>query len=85
MYRNYLIRAIRLAKSQRKLSEKLQVSPSNINKWLNCRVNIPVEHALNIEVFSEGKIKAEKLAPYAKKQIQGYKRYLRQMYHHKTN
>ncbi len=62
----FLLKAIMIRGSRRILSKELGVSPQVINSWLNRRVNIPLQYALEIERLTEGEITWQSLTPYLK-------------------
>ncbi|MDX2164347.1 MAG: Cro/CI family transcriptional regulator [Gammaproteobacteria bacterium] len=72
-----LIEAIRFFDSQQKLSKVLGVNRKVINNWLNMSVRVPVQHAMSIEILTDGKVRAEKLSPHARAQIMKYKTFLK--------
>jgi DNA-binding transcriptional regulator YdaS (Cro superfamily) len=72
-----LIEAIRFFDSQQKLSKVLGVNRKVINNWLNMSVRVPVQHAMSIEILTDGEILAEKLSPHARTQIMKYKTFLK--------
>jgi len=72
-----LTRSIKYAGSQRKLSKEIGLkNPRVLNNWLNSGIKIPLIHAIVIEAYTNGQVKAEELAPYAKPQIQLFIEYL---------
>ena len=72
-----LMAAIRFFGSQQQLSKALGVDRKIINDWLNKSIRLPVQHALSIEMLTDGQILAEKLSPHAKSQIVKYKIFLK--------
>jgi len=71
-----LFRAIQFFGSQQKLADALKVNRKVVNGWLNKEIQIPVQHALLIECFADGKILSEELAPHAKNQIKIFKKHI---------
>jgi DNA-binding transcriptional regulator YdaS (Cro superfamily) len=76
MQHEELIKAIRMIGSQQKLAKELGIRRSVINNWLNRGTTVSLEHALNIEMLTEGNVKAETLVPNAKVHIVNFKKYL---------
>lgn len=76
MGNNELIHAIKFFGSQQRLAQLLKVNRKVVNGWLNKEIQIPVRHALSVEMLSHGQFLAEKLAPYAKSEILHFKKYL---------
>lgn len=72
-----LLEAIRFFGTQQRLSKALRVDRKVINDWLNKSIRMPVQHAMSIEILTNGKVAAEKLSPHAKSQIVKYKIFLK--------
>jgi DNA-binding transcriptional regulator YdaS (Cro superfamily) len=71
-----LLKAVKLIGSQQKLADKLGISRKVVNNWLNAGIDIPLKHALQIEVFTNGSIKAVHLNPDNKDVINSYRQYV---------
>jgi DNA-binding transcriptional regulator YdaS (Cro superfamily) len=85
MWREKLHSAIKIIGSQQKLAIVLELSRAVVNHWLNHGIKIPLKHALHIEVLTNGYVKAEQLAPDAKKEICIYRKYLFEQFYNERN
>jgi DNA-binding transcriptional regulator YdaS (Cro superfamily) len=80
-----LLKAIKFAGSQKKLSVSLGVGRAVINNWLNTGIKVPLKYAMRIEVFTNGLIQTENLVPDAKHEVYEYRKYLLKKFFDKNN
>lgn len=61
-----LYRAINLMGGARNLAKAIGVSPATVTYWVNQRNGVPsnFQYCVRIEEATQGKVKAEELAPY---------------------
>lgn len=55
------------------LAKLLKISASNISSWNTGKMEMPLKHALKIQVLSKGILQAPDLSPLAYKKIYGVK------------
>ncbi|MDX2165093.1 MAG: YdaS family helix-turn-helix protein [Gammaproteobacteria bacterium] len=71
-----LRRAIKIIGSQTKLALKLKVSLPRLNHWMNLGIKIPIEHAIKIEILTQGEILAEDLCVDSRYELIAYKKFI---------